>query len=247
MQPLHNLLIPYDSLSVLITRLPLCSLLWVMWTHTWTHANYSGCLRSDAGRRGDPHQVLCGTLCLIDHRRTHRDVVVCQTGKGSLFTDYHTSFSSVVREIETECVWGWERPRQWMRPESNRLSSLKLERLNRCVNLTVRTQRVSPWKPSALSFLFTSVTNSWVSVMLFCTHVLPHLGTQPSLIHCMLTDHQAHDETRMVQARGRRKSCAKKSSKILPNILHTSKMNLKWMNENYSELWKEMAVKLISC
>lgn len=51
--------------------------------------------------RGYPHQVLTGTSCLSERTHAYTGVVVCQTSKGSLLTDYNTSFRSGVVMKET--------------------------------------------------------------------------------------------------------------------------------------------------
>lgn len=127
-----------------------------------------------------PHQVLSSTSFLSERRHTHRDVVVCQTSTGSLFTDCHTSFSRETdRERERRRDYGGERvqtPPGWVLIDVYIWQSgLSVQRL---------------W--SRLLFLLRShhqpVTKSQCHAVLLFT--LIH-----SLIHRTLTDHGAQNET----------------------------------------------------
>lgn len=160
-----------------------------MWSHTHTHSdsNTISVLWRETGRlRSVPIQGYEGihirrssTSRLSKRTHTHSDRVVCKVSMGLLFTAYHTSFGSNSAAVVSVClsVWVLIDPKETTALDETRhhqpeVRALKSERLNQCVNLTVRTQHVPPLKAvcSSSPVHFTNQPLK-VNVMLLCVQI----------------------------------------------------------------------------
>lgn len=145
-----------DSVFLSQASVPGCSVLWVVSAHTQEHTHthtFSACLLSVPGQR-QWRTMRVSTSGAQQHFMPERAQTHTQR-HGGMSNQHGVIIYRLPhilqqrdgqRERDGETTWRTG-------PDTTRLS------LNRCVNLTVRTQRAAPLKPSALSPPFKSPTN----------------------------------------------------------------------------------------